>query len=327
MRIFAMMLILLWHIKDHFMPSNSWGGGGEVNLLLSLTQIFISFHVDLFILITGYFGIKHPKNSFLRILTICMFYALILNLLNLYISGEIKWTEILLPMSGSPWWFLKVYMLIVLVSPILEVFVKHATKRHFYGILAVAAFIDMYMGFALQIAPYYNHGYDIFNFVFLYLLGRTLHREDKIITGFQSRPWLITLVLLVCCVIRWKVQPFHSEIWYDYNSPLCILMAVCVFCLFQHIHVPEHFGKPIMFLSSSAISVYLITDYHGLRPTIANIFLSGLTVFENSLALSCLYIIAFMLFTYILCCLFDMLRITLNRVIGSSYIAIRKIVE
>lgn len=28
MRIFAMMLILLWHIKDHFMPSNSWGGGG-----------------------------------------------------------------------------------------------------------------------------------------------------------------------------------------------------------------------------------------------------------------------------------------------------------
>ena len=82
-----------------------------------------------------------------------------------------------------------------------------------------------------------------------------------------------------------------------------------------------------MFLSSSAISVYLITDYHGLRPTIANIFLSGLTVFENSLALSCLYIIAFMLFTYILCCLFDMLRITLNRVIVSSYIAIRKIVE
>ena len=140
MRIFAMMLILLWHIKDHFMPSNSWG---EVNLLLSLTQIFISFHVDLFILITGYFGIKHPKNSFLRILTICMFYALILNLLNLYISGEIKWTEILLPMTGSPWWFLKVYMLIVLVSPILEVFVKNATKRHFYGILAVAAFIDI----------------------------------------------------------------------------------------------------------------------------------------------------------------------------------------
>lgn len=317
LRIFAMLLILLWHIKGHFMPQNPTEDMAGVSSIMQYAGVLISFHVDLFVLITGFFGIKHPQKAFMRTLSLCVFYALTLNVLQIH--RGVNWREILLPLSESPWWFLKVYMLLVLVSPLLEVFTKNATARQFYGILAVAGFVDVYFGFVLHLAPYHNHGYDIFNFIFLYLLGRMLQRSEKAIQGFQSRPWLIALVLLVCCAIRWKVQPFYSEIWYDYNSPLCILMAVCVFCLFKQLHIPEQLGKPIMYLSSSAISVYLITDYHGLRPTIASPLQSGLAALGGNTALQCAYIAAFMVVVYVLCCLFDKLRIFLFNITAKAY--------
>lgn len=145
----------------------------------------------------------------------------------------------------------------------------------------------------------------------LYLLGCTLRRNDRWIASLKAKAWLPAVIFLVCCAVRWKVQPFKSEIWFDYCSPLTLVMAVCVFCLFLRLRVPGKLTKPVMFLSSSVIAVYLITDHHGLRSVISIPFCMGMTAAEHNMALQCLFILAFIVVGFVLCCLFDKLRIRL----------------
>lgn len=309
LRVFAMLLIFLWHIQSHFVDYTT--GGGKIEHYLLCLGVFISWHVDVFVLITGYFGVRRPKRTFLRTLALCVFYALACNVVSSAWGEGFRWREVLLPMSGSPWWFLKTYLLLVLASPLLEVFTRNATPRQFYGIVAAALFVDVYFGFTLHLTPYYSHGYDIFNFVLLYLLGCTLRRNDKWIAPLKTKAWLPAVLFLVCCAVRWKVQPFKSEIWFDYCSPLALLMAVCVFCLFLQLRVSEKFAKPILFLSSSAIAVYLITDHHALRPMLAVPFTKGLAAAGDNIAMQSLFVLAFILVGFVVCCCIDKVRIWL----------------
>lgn len=87
LRIFAMLLILLWHIKGHFMPQNPTEDMAGVSSIMQYAGVLISFHVDLFVLITGFFGIKHPQKAFMRTLSLCVFYALTLNVLQIHRGG------------------------------------------------------------------------------------------------------------------------------------------------------------------------------------------------------------------------------------------------
>lgn len=307
LRIFAMVLILLWHILIHFTPPHSL-----IATILYKVCVFISFHVDVFVLITGYFGILTPKRTFSRTLLLCVFYAFGCNLVSEALGKGFSWHEVLMPLSHSPWWFLKVYLLLVLISPLLEVFVRHANSRQFYSILGIVAFVDIYFGFILHLAPYYNHGYDIFNFVLLYFLGCTLRRNNCLTLKLKTRIYIPAILFFICCVIRWKVQPYKSDIWFDYNSPLALTMAISVFCLFLQLKVPSCFTKFIKFISSSAISVYLITDHHTIRETLLRpLFQQGIKAIGENTTLQLLFIFAFIVTSFTLCCCIDKVRMLL----------------
>lgn len=320
LRIFSMLLILLWHIGGHFMPFVPKEANVSNNVI-NYTALFITFHVDVFVLITGYFGIRKRTNAFVKTLILCVFYALALNIFVSLTGGHFNISEVIMPLSSSPWWFLKVYMLLVLIAPILETYIKEATCKDFYFLMGIAILLNVYFGFFLHLAPYNNHGYDIFNFVLVYLLGCLLRRDDKIITAFKERPLLPTITFLVCCAIRYKVQPITSITWTDYNSPLNLLMALSVFCLSFKLKVSDQLTKPIMFLSSSAVSVYLITDYKGIRELIAMPFVQGMQATRDSIFIQILFIVAFIIIGFILCCIFDKLRIAITKPINKTIIS------
>lgn len=319
LRIFSMLLIFLWHIGGHFMPYVP-AEANVSNSIINYAGLFITFHVDVFVLITGYFGIRKRSNAFVKTLSLCIFYALVLNILVAINGSCFSFKEVLMPLSNSPWWFLKVYMLLVLIAPVIEKYIKNASEKDFIIILGVAFLFDVYFGFFLHLTPYYNHGYDIFNFILVYLLGCLLRRDYKLITAFKERPLLPSLTFLVCCVIRYKVQPITSLTWTDYNSPLNLLMALSVFSLFLKLRVPNKLTKPIMFLSSSAVTVYLITDYEGIRELIAIPFVQGMSATCNNTLLQILFIMVFIIISFILCCIVDKFRIEITKPINKTII-------
>lgn len=305
-RIFSMFLICFWHVNGHFFPLLPKDIIHVGDLFAKIIP-YITFHVDLFVLITGYFGINNYKKKIFKTCSLILFYVIILTIITSCAGiGDIKWTQ-LLPFSGAPWWFLHIYLVLLLISPIINNYLKDK-KRNIYSLLFITTFINVYLGWFRHIPLYDNHGYDIFNFINLYVIGYWLHTEGKIISKFKQKTIVLLLSFIICCVIRYKVQPIIYFNWWDYSSPLNIFMAVCVFCLFLKLRVSQLFYKPIMFLSTSAIAVYLITDYSGIYTLIASILYEFIKYGENA-KMQFLIIIFFVIVMFIFCCFIDKMRI------------------
>lgn len=86
LRILAMALVCLWHVQGHYaalLPE----GVPRPGLPLAYVCMFSNYHVDLFVLISGYFGIRSRRRSFTRTLSLAVFYAAALNIASLVTGG------------------------------------------------------------------------------------------------------------------------------------------------------------------------------------------------------------------------------------------------
>ena len=94
------------------------------------------------------------------------------------VAGDrISWTEFL-PFSMGPWWFMKCYLILVLISPVIECYLNSHSKLELNILIGIAAFISVYLGWGMHVQLYDNHGYDIFNFILLYIIGHKLKQID-----------------------------------------------------------------------------------------------------------------------------------------------------
>ncbi len=319
MRIFSMFLICLWHVNGHYLPLLRADVNHVGDIFAAFTP-YITFHVDLFVLITGYFGIRHWTGSIVKTIIPILFYVLVLGAVANFAGTENFDCSRLLLLSRSPWWFMHVYLILLFLSPVLETFLN-ARKKNVYYMLFITTFINVYLGWFMHNPLYDHHGYDIFNFVNLYVIGHYLHTEGKWVSKFKQNKALLTVLFIVCCLIRYKVQPITSFCWWDYSSPLNIIMASTIYCLFLNFRIPHVCNKAISFLSSSALSVYLITDYSGLYSIIAARLNNCLSLSENwGQGGEFCAILFFVIVIFILCCLIDKVRIKVTKPIENYFI-------
>lgn len=319
-----MLLIFVWHVRGHYLPESGLPTDTTAVTILTYFCLFITFHVDLFVLITGYFGVRGRRKPLVKTLLLCVFYSIILNLIALFFGEQFCWEEIIMPISHSPWWFMQVYILLVLLAPVIERYVTNCTNTEFHILLAVMLFIDVYLGFLWQLPNFLGHGYDLINFVTVYLLGIWIRRQEEQTSMIIRNKWAPAAIFILCCLIRYKVQPITAFTWTDYNSPLALIMAVCLFLLCKHIRVPFSMKRPILFLSTSAIAVYLITDYPAFRTIIMPTFVKVYSEYSDNYVQQLISIMAFVSLLYTACCVFDKIRIVTMRPLYAYLLRISK---
>lgn len=311
LRIFAMLLILIWHINGHYSQSLQ-ELHPFVKTGLSYISYFIPFHVNLFVLISGYFGIKRRWHSFMQNYVMCVFYSLFLALVVYIISGQISNLGFM-PFSNGLWWFMAVYMLLALIVPTFESNIKSLADKEVKTIVAVFLFIDVYLAYGWENPLYYNHGYDLVHFITIYLIGVWIRRGGlSFLDNLQHSKILCMLVILSAMLCNYKLQPFygmHIERITDYNSPINILMTVACFYIFLQVRVKEKYRKIITYFSSSVLSVYLVTDHPQFREILANFLARIINGFAINIYIQITIIAAFVVLAYTLCCSFDKLRI------------------
>lgn len=115
LRIFSMFLICLWHVNGHFLPLVPNETNHTAGIINNITP-YLTFHVDLFVMITGYFGVRNSAKGVIKNVFLGNIYSLILGLIINCLGGSLKWSH-LLPFSGSPWWFMQVYLVLLLIAP------------------------------------------------------------------------------------------------------------------------------------------------------------------------------------------------------------------
>ena len=177
LRLLAMFLVLVVH-ADFF----SLGTPTQEDVISTPASAFFRFFfeslsivcVNVFVLISGWFGIRPSAKGFCNFIFQCLFFlvgiyivVLIFGLTSLSAKG-IAGCLVLLKWN----WFIKAYMGLYILSPVLNTFINNTEKKTFKKVLiSFFAFQTIY-SWVSDGAAFFENGYSTLSFMGLYLLAR-----------------------------------------------------------------------------------------------------------------------------------------------------------
>jgi surface polysaccharide O-acyltransferase-like enzyme len=176
LRIIAMFLVMVVHANVFSLGLPTYYEYSNAPIS-SFTRILIEslaiVSVNVFVLISGWFGIHPSLKGFAKFIFQCLFFSIGIYLISVIVnhsSLSMKGLAECLFLTQKQW-FIKAYIALYILSPILNVFVEQASKQQLRKtILFFYAFQTIY-GFT-NAAAFIVYGYSTFSFIGLYLLAR-----------------------------------------------------------------------------------------------------------------------------------------------------------
>lgn len=230
------------------------------SVLVGLTYV----GVNCFVLISGYYGIQLKLRSAVNIYLICGFYALIGYLLHLYVDGAHVGMGLLyhsvLCISHSKLWFVKCYVGLMLLSPILNAAMDSISKKAYQWVIGLLTVLNIYFGFLWNDAVFNADGYTIANFVYIYMIGGYIKRYVDVEWCCKHRVGNVSAYLIMS--LLWAgsliLQRYIQTPWdeWGYNNPFTLAGAINFFMLF--LSIPKFYSKPINWLATGTFAVYVV---------------------------------------------------------------------
>ena len=269
-----MIYIVLHHFIAHALPLSTVYSTA-LGIEWDITQILNAFcycAVNVYVLISGVFGI-HPKfKSFLNLYLMCAFYVFVLYHFHLYEIGSHinRWSVLytLMPFSYNPgWWFIMCYVLLYILSPILNAAITSFDKRKFEYALVLLTIVNLYFGF-YRSQDFVNYGYSINHFIYLYFIGAYLKRY-MISTNTHLNRWrwsllatyvIGSLIFGVLTILNTKYLHNNTNVWLytlNYNHPLLIINSIALLLLFFTFQIQS---RVINYIAQSVLAVYLLHE-------------------------------------------------------------------
>ncbi len=274
LRLVCMFMIIWIHFTGYSIMDCSEHYASQTGFAYLLPQLIHGLcwcAVNTFILISGYFSIRPKAKSFFNLYLVCAFYAGVLYVINLYATGSHlnRWVlyNTLMPFglwkTSSNWWFIPNYLILYILSPILNKLIDNISKREFQYFLLLQAIVVFYFGWYRNEA-WNGMGLNFINFIFLYFIGRyiALHYQVANSSSFAGGGRILIYMVagLLIGLIDWIVRMYEPSIkwmWYNgYNNPLSIVAAIGLFMSFKSIHIGHN--KVINWFAASALSIYLV---------------------------------------------------------------------
>lgn len=258
LRLFSMFLIVWYHMFLFVLePDNP-------DLpIFKAAQMPLHVGVPLFVMISGYFGIRFSFKSLGALLSRVYLYVVPATLLMLLpkhpSSKEIFESCLVLGHDGL--WFVNTYLCLYIVAPLLKPF-DTLTARQRWTILAGLVFMSIYVGDIKMSDPSLIYGKNLLNFIFLYLLGSMLHIYADKIAAIPTKIIVVAYLILSAFTVLSYLYINSSfitiRIWmlsYPYNSPILLISCLLIFSLFCRIKLQS--GK-VNWIASSVFAIYLI---------------------------------------------------------------------
>ena len=230
---------------------------------------------NVFVLISGYWGMKLNPKKFCWLLFEVMFFVLGLYTFALVIGSiDFNVKDFLMRINTLPcryYWFITVYIMLYAISPILNTFVEHTDLKSFRRTLLFFFAFQTYYSIFPKSALEFNGGYTLVSMSGLYILGRYIKQRiwKDAFLSFSSKFYLfftIVLVAIQTCYVLFIRSYFGVDNAFivknvlgglSYHNPIVILLTTTIFMWFANIKVGK-FQSAINYVGSSCLAVYLL---------------------------------------------------------------------
>lgn len=321
LRMVAMLLVMIVHANFralHVPTFEEVHTNISSSVLRYFTESISIICVNLFILLSGWYGINF-KLSRLRDFLIQVFFFSVFCAVAFYVlhpegfSLREAISHILLTGQWD-YWFVKSYFCLYLFAPVLNMFVKHATKEQFRTFLiAFYIFQTIYAFVFWDGASFLQNGYSALSFMGLYLLARYIRLYPSRI--WQLPKWydmgiywgMVLGITAMSFVLQWYDLPTGNL--YYYSSPMVIVAAVYFLLFFTKIRLQS---RVVNWIAGSSFAVYLLHS----NPYLASPYYDDIILhwFEScSRGGFLIRTVPFILTVYILAICIDKIRIVLFR--------------
>ncbi len=318
LRIFAMILIMFGHTHLRMDSMQITEPIVEVPSLYFLKNILSCITitgVGIFIAISGWFGIKFKirgvvKYLYLVFFTLWVVYgiAIALHIAEFNISG------VKISMSFfDGYWFVMGYLGLYLISPILNIFIEHSTKKSFQVVLISFFLFQSYYSWLSGWYDYYD-GYSIILFSGIYLTAAYFRKYPVRFVEKNALQLWIAIILLMALISSFTMWKFgHAGRMIRDDNPMAIWASILLLLSFKQLKFQS---KIVNRMAASCFAVYLIHYSPFVYPYLmqyANYVFSQFHGFLYAIMLLLLLIIVF-----IGCFLFDQVRIITWNFINKS---------
>lgn len=259
LRIIAMFMIVWYHLMLYYLNMTTHDGSLDYIYEALLPTLHIG--VILFVLISGYYGIKASISGFLKLFMITLIYYLPLELVRcIHHHGDVIST--LQFITNTPYWYVRTYLFLYIISPILNKYIATSDRRRVNLMTLFLGAIAVYFG-STHGDPSLADGKNIVNFIFLYFLGNGIayykERWMKVSNWTLVSTWLIlNSSIFINLLLAGKDSTLGELVWnlsFPYCSPLLIINALL---LFVWISKHQFYSKVVNYIATSMFAVYLI---------------------------------------------------------------------
>ena len=252
----------------------------ELGINVSLAALLESLCivcVDTFLIITGYFQINKAKINRRKIsmlIVMIFFFNIIQYFLGILIfKNSFILKDFFLQMILGKW-FIIIYLVLYIISPYINLFVKKLTNKEFKNLVVILIsifiiyqtlinFLSIFIpvtGWGVIVDKGVESGYNIVNFIVLYLIGGYIKKSNlefklnKSILGYLIS---VMLIFLSWYAIYHSKYIEYSNIAFYYNNIFVVLASVFIFLIFNKLNIKDN--KVINSVASTVLGVFILS--------------------------------------------------------------------
>ena len=275
---------------------NGWFVGGvpeQIDLTevsaFRLTQSVIAsatcICVNMFLIISGYFGIRLRWESVVKIcLLLLMIYVPCYIARGFFDHTFDGWglakQFLVFTRAG---YFIQCYMMLMFLSPVLNAAVEKYGRKILPWTIAFLV-IEFWFDCITKVDNLsFNSGYSVIHFVLMYMIARVCFLYKEEIIKVDRKLWVVDYVVLTSLI--WLLYIIRVKWWNWYSNPIVVLSSVCTFLPFIYSH---SYNKTINWLAQGVLAVYIIQVAQPFHAALVKIDNYTLVSYSYPLYLACM---------------------------------------
>lgn len=268
LRLLSIFALLFLHFYRHsLLPSTVYAEqtGFWKNFPLAISSI-TSLQVNIFILISGWFGIHTTPKKIFNFVLMCAFYGVLTYGISLCLGNSFSIKDLVIsfmPFSlMDKWWFAKAYLYLMLLAPLFNKAIEHMSKREYLYVLFALMLINSYYGFFCQdtVNPY---GGNFMQLMYVYFIGRYLalhvHFDKE-----KLRKWsaIFSIVSVALYATIWIINDNYLHVvksftFLNRNNLWSMANSISIFLFFTTLQFDS---RSINWLAKGVFPVYLVHE-------------------------------------------------------------------